>query len=168
MSNLRNSLIRLAHENPDLRSDILPLLERTASDKWFDDSNFRAKTYKTLQTKIMRDLHKILKETEKEIQLTKDSLQPLNALYQATSEWRKRDLESAVASLKSHYALLQGEKEGMREAIVEIPKVISDIESKGPMYGLVHLVQNIQRSNLSIRSIKTALRHIRDTQKTMR
>ena len=86
MSNLRNSLIRLAHENPDLRSDILPLLERTASDKWFDDSNFRAKTYKTLQTKIMRDLHKILKETEKEIQLTKDSLQPLNALYQATSE----------------------------------------------------------------------------------
>lgn len=168
MSNLRSSLIRLAHENPDLRSDLLPLLERTASDKWFDDPKFRAKTYKTLQAKIVRDLHEILKGTEKEIQLIKDSLQPLNKLYQATSEWSKRNLESAIASLKSHYALLQDEKEGMREAIVKIPKIVSDIESKGPMYGLVHLVQTVRRSNLSTRAEDTALRHIRDTQKTMR
>ena len=31
MNNLRNKLIRLAYENPELRSDLLPLLEKKAS-----------------------------------------------------------------------------------------------------------------------------------------
>lgn len=33
MSNLRSRLIKLAHQNPELRGDILPLLERRASSK---------------------------------------------------------------------------------------------------------------------------------------
>lgn len=37
MSDLRSKLIRLAHENPELRSDLLPLLNRTAREGDIDD-----------------------------------------------------------------------------------------------------------------------------------
>ncbi|HEY9814555.1 MAG TPA: hypothetical protein V6D20_01925 [Candidatus Obscuribacterales bacterium] len=33
MSDLRNKLVKLAHENPELRKDILPLLNKQASPK---------------------------------------------------------------------------------------------------------------------------------------
>ena len=95
MSDLRTKLIRLAKENPELRSDLLPLLgKEAASPLDFDLRSF--------QTSLIKELNNFRKMNEKQRKQWKDAYVALLTLYNITFDKdHKNKIEAMLGEMKS-------------------------------------------------------------------
>lgn len=98
MSNLRNKIIRLAHSNPELREELLPLLSEETS-KSASDPDFDLKTF---QKSIIKELANFHKMNVKQRKHWKDTYASLLTLYNITfDKEHKAVIEDMLGDLKS-------------------------------------------------------------------
>ena len=72
---LRSDLIRLAHANPELRKDLLPLLKLGGrDDRWFKDEDFRRERYYEVRDNVLKDISVLKRRNAKVLKLYKLSL----------------------------------------------------------------------------------------------
>ena len=142
MSDLRNKIIRLAHNNPELREDLLPLLKLGGrDDQWFEDENFRREKYYAVRDAVLKDIQLFLKTNAKEMQLYKKAYESALVLHNATTN----------STLKNHIAdtvLMNGlehayefgykrDKEELEASVGSIARMIDESFKLGAMAGFV-------------------------------
>ena len=94
MSNLRNQIIRLAKENPELRSELLPLLKKEAAPQ------FSIEAYRK---NVLKEAGNFMKMNSKQRQLWKDAYASVLTLYNVTfDEEQKKRIEAIMSDLKSN------------------------------------------------------------------
>lgn len=140
MSNLRKKIIRLAHANPELRKDLLPLLKSGGrDDKWFNDENFRREKYYAVRDAVFKDIKLFLKTNAKEMVLYKKAYESALALHNATTNRLiKNHIESAVLTdgLKHAYEFgFKRDKEQLEESYASISRMIEAAFNLGPQAG---------------------------------
>ena len=110
-NNLRNKIIRLAKENPELRSDLLPLLKKEAA-KPFD-----LKKYKD---GVWKELNQWIKMNEKQRKQWKEAYTHLLTLYNITFvKEQKERIEVMLRDLKGDILrTLNTEKENLEHDLM--------------------------------------------------
>ena len=94
MSDLRNKIIRLAKENPELRSELLPLLRKEAAP------TLDIETYKK---KILDEAGNFMRMNSKQRKLWKEAYTAVLTLYNVTfDEEQKKRIETIMSDLKSN------------------------------------------------------------------
>ena len=94
MSDLRNKIIRLAKENPELRSDLLPLLKKEAAPQ------FSIEAYRK---NVLKEAGNFAKMNGKQRQQWKDTYASVLTLYNVTfDEEQKKRIENIMSDLKSN------------------------------------------------------------------
>ena len=142
MSNLRNKLIRLAHNNPELREDLLPLLKLGGrDDQWFKDENFRREKYYAVRDAVLKDIKLFLKTNAQEMQLYKKAYESALTLHSVTTNRLiKNHIESAVLTdgLKHAYEFgYKRDKEELEASVGSIARMIDAAFALGPQSGFV-------------------------------
>lgn len=98
MSDLRSKVIRLAHSNPELRGELLPLLSEETS-KSASDPDFDLRTF---QKSIIKELGNFHKMNGKQRKHWKDTYASLLTLYNITfDKEHKAVIEDMLGDLKS-------------------------------------------------------------------
>ena len=122
MSDLRNKLIRLAKENPELRKDLLPLLSVEASRT--ADPNFDLKSF---QKSIIKELANFHKMNEKQRKQWKEAFQHLLTLYNITfDEDIKNKIKDMLGDMKSSLLThLNKEKKELEDDLGLIGKMVA-------------------------------------------
>lgn len=107
MSELRNQIIRLAKENPELRSDLLPLLKKEAA-KPFDLQKYKQFVFK--------EITQWLKTNEKQRKQWKEAYASLLTLFNITfDEHQKGRIKEMLSELKGDILrTLNSEKENLQ------------------------------------------------------
>lgn len=94
MSDLRNKIIRLAKENPELRSELLPLLRKEAAP------TLDIETYKK---KVLAEAGNFVRMNGKQKKLWKEAYTAVLTLYNVTfEEEQKKRIETIMSDLKSN------------------------------------------------------------------
>jgi len=138
MSGLRNKLIRLAKENPELRSDLLPLLKESSNRLWYEDASWRAGKYKAVRDGVLKEVMLFIKTAKKQLAQQKKAYASLHTLYNITTDVREKDkLEKAMNILKGHHTFLSEEKELLETSVGSVSRLLTDLENKGPQYAWV-------------------------------
>ena len=142
MSELRSKLIRLAHNNPELREDLLPLLKLGGrDDQWFKDENFRREKYYAVRDAVLKDIQLFLKTNAQEMQLYKKAYESALTLHSATTNRLiKNHIESAVLTdgLKHAYEFgYKRDKEELEASVGSIARMIEEAFKLGAMAGFV-------------------------------
>ena len=142
MSELRNKVIRLAHNNPELREDLLPLLKLGArDDQWFKDENFRREKYYAVRDAVLKDIKLFLKTNAQEMQLYKKAYESALTLHSVTTNRLiKNHIESAVLTdgLKHAYEFgYKKDKEELEASVGSIARMIEEAFKLGAMAGFV-------------------------------
>lgn len=92
--NLRNQIIRLAKENPELRSELLPLLGKEATPQ------FSIEAYKK---NVLKEAGNFMKMNSKQRQQWKETYASILTLYNVTfDEEQKKRIEAIMSDLKSN------------------------------------------------------------------
>lgn len=118
MSELRNKLIRLAKENPELRKDLLPLLgKEAASPLRFDLRSF--------QTSLIKELSNFHKMNEKQRKQWKDAYVALLTLFNITFDKdHKSKIEAMLGDMKSELLTkLNADKKALEDDMAFIGKM---------------------------------------------
>ena len=94
MSDLRNKIIRLAKENPELRGDLLPLLGKEAA------STLDIESYKK---KVLAEAGNFMKMNTNQKKLWKEAYASVLTLYNVTfDEEQKKRIEDIMSDMKSN------------------------------------------------------------------
>ena len=120
MSDLRNKIIRLAKENPELRKDLLPLLSVEASRT--ADPNFDLKSF---QKSIIKELANFHKMNEKQRKQWKDAYVALLTLFNITFDKdHKSKIEAMLGDMKSELLTkLNADKKALEDDMAFIGKM---------------------------------------------
>lgn len=120
MSDLRNKIIRLAKENPELRKDLLPLLSVEASRT--ADPNFDLKSF---QKSIIKELANFHKMNEKQRKHWKDAYVALLTLFNITFDKdHKSKIEAMLGDMKSELLTkLNADKKALEDDMAFIGKM---------------------------------------------
>lgn len=110
---LRKKLIHLAHQKPELRSDILPLLGKEATE------TFDLETYKK---QLLKDAGNFLKTNQMQQKMWKDSYVAVVTLYDNTyDKEQKKRIANVLSDLKSNVLThLNSEKNNIEQDILAI------------------------------------------------
>lgn len=116
MSDLRNKIIRLAKENPKLRTDLLPLLGKEAA-KTFDP-----KSYKQM---VLKEIDRFIKTNAKQREQWKKAHTELHILYNITFDKdQKERIKAMLLELKGDILrTLNSEKENLAKDFVFVGRM---------------------------------------------
>lgn len=121
--NLRNKIIRLAKTHPELRPDLLPLLEKEAAPQ------FSIEAYKK---KILGEADNFIKMNSKQRKQWKESYASVLTLYNVTfDEGQKERISDILRDLKSNaLPFINGELKNIQSDIRSISRLkVGDVES---------------------------------------
>lgn len=154
MKNLRTAFIRLAHENPETRSTLLPLVKR--ADKWekmpkgwTDES--RKEFWETLTGDVKHKVTKCIKEME-------GKFDDPGAFCASLADrvdpgWRSRTAMKQ-ASLRSKLIRLAHEKPELRPALLPLVKSAADKEEEAWEYAL----EDAKNCNSYVKNLTSAVK----------
>ena len=139
---LRSDLIRLAHANPELRKDLLPLLKLGGrDDRWFKDENFRRERYYEVRDNVLKDISVLKRRNAKVLKLYKRAYESALSLHSETTNHQIKDhLENTVLKDGLRYAYEAGykkDKELLEQSVASITQMIEAAFNLGAMAGFV-------------------------------
>lgn len=124
MSDLRTKLIRLAHQNPALRADLLPLLK---SGSWGDDPDNGQDHTRAEQRERSEDLESQIEELEGQLKGYGDIGEPLKKATEALAT--ALDYKAKIeAKAKAYQKEVDKARQALADAEEELQNYQSDVE----------------------------------------